>query len=68
MGKNFRKLMYEDSGEVIMPFGKHKGIKLRKIPHDYLAWVDSNCELRPDLKEAIEMELMLGEDVPNPEL
>lgn len=41
-----------------MPFGKHKGEELEDIESSYLQWVISNLDLREDLNEAIEEELM----------
>ena len=40
-----------------MPFGKHKGVLLSKIPTDYLHWVLTLPDLRPDLRRAIQQEL-----------
>lgn len=36
-----------------MPFGKHKGIELKKIPKDYIQWVLGQ-ELDPYLRKALE--------------
>lgn len=37
-----------------MPFGKYKGQLLVEIPSSSLRWYLENCDLQPDLKEAIE--------------
>lgn len=34
----------------IMPFGKHKGQPLAKIPLLYLHWLDTSASLRPPLQ------------------
>lgn len=40
--------------DVIMPFGKYRGRKLKDIPRDYLAWVHDNLDLKPgQLTEAL---------------
>ncbi len=43
--------------ETKMPFGCHKGKPLSKIPTDYLHWVLTLPDLRPDLRRAIQSEL-----------
>ena len=30
--------------EICMPFGKHKGELLSKLPSSYLKWLAENCE------------------------
>src|SRR5690242_10663000 len=36
-------------GEILMPFGKYKGLRLREIDPGYLRWVYMNCrETHPD--------------------
>ena len=40
-----------------MPFGKHKGTSLEAIPKKYLWWLKNNCDLRGELKTAVEMQL-----------
>lgn len=37
----------------VMPFGKHKGIEIKKIPKDYITWVLGQ-ELDPYLRKALE--------------
>ena len=34
----------ESSPESVMPFGKHKGIKIKDLPSDYVAWLSENLE------------------------
>jgi uncharacterized protein (DUF3820 family) len=36
-----------------MPFGKHKGEQVHKLPKDYLGWLLNNATLRPYLKMEI---------------
>jgi uncharacterized protein (DUF3820 family) len=41
-------------GEIKMPFGKNKGLRLREIDPGYLRWVYENCrETHADLCRAI---------------
>jgi hypothetical protein len=41
-------------GEILMPFGKYKGLRLREIDPGYLRWVYENCrESHADLCRAI---------------
>jgi hypothetical protein len=37
-----------------MPFGVHKGVPIRRCPHDYLRFLICNCELSEGLKAEIE--------------
>jgi hypothetical protein len=44
-----------------MPFGKHRGTPLEKVPEDYLRWVLDHCEnVGPTLRRGIEQRLGLG--------
>ena len=38
------------NGEMKMPFGKHKGIALNKLPPSYVRWAKKNMTLTGDLK------------------
>lgn len=40
-----------------MPFGQYKGMPLSKIPVEYLIWIVSKIEGKPELVHAAEMEL-----------
>jgi hypothetical protein len=41
-------------GDVLMPFGKCRGLPLRRVKTHYLRWVLENCEdLQPELERAI---------------
>jgi hypothetical protein len=41
-------------GEILMPFGKYKGLRLREIDPGYLRWVYENCrETHADLCRAV---------------
>ena len=43
-------------GEIVMPFGKHKGLRLKDIPKDYLQWMAENSnqeEWRQKAKAAL---------------
>jgi len=42
---------------LVMPFGKHKGIKIKELPDDYLAWISGLKNLKPILSEAIKKEI-----------
>lgn len=37
-----------------MPFGKYQGESLADLPSDYVNWLLSNCQLRPELRVALE--------------
>jgi hypothetical protein len=42
------------AGDVIMPFGKCRGLPLHRIKMRYLRWVLENCsDLQPELERAI---------------
>lgn len=55
--------------DVKMPFGKHKGKPLRKVPSQYLDWLAEKTDLRGDLADAIEEYKKAGKPAPasNPE-
>lgn len=38
---------------LVMPFGKHKGTEISKIPKGYLHWLKDNVELKDPLKKQI---------------
>lgn len=41
-----------------MPFGKHKGLRVADVPHDYLRWLLGNAkEMEGDLRQEIEWTL-----------
>jgi hypothetical protein len=41
-----------------LPFGKHKGRRLTRVPTDYLVWCRDRCStLPPELKAAVALEL-----------
>jgi hypothetical protein len=41
-------------GDMLMPFGKCRGLPLRRIKSHYLRWVLQNCDdLQPELERAI---------------
>lgn len=44
-------------GDVVMPFGKHKGECLADIPVGYLDWLIGQDFLRGDLRDCIERHL-----------
>jgi len=52
---------------VNMPFGKHRGQPLEEVPTSYLQWLLDNCDLRPQLQEAVEEELGQRWSQPPPE-
>lgn len=39
--------------ETRMPFGKHKGEKLRDLPITYVRWLVDKADIEPDLREAL---------------
>ena len=41
-----------------MPFGKHKGVKFKKIPVDYLRWL-SGTDLDEDMAHTVKHHLGL---------
>ena len=57
-------------GPGVMPWGKHKGVPLDKVPRDYLEWAVRNADkMRPGLRADIERILGLppSSTVPTPE-
>jgi hypothetical protein len=41
-------------GDVLMPFGKCRGLPLRRIRRSYLCWILETCaDIQPELKRAI---------------
>lgn len=38
----------------VFPFGKHKGVKLKDVPKDYIKWALKNLEMESGLKAALE--------------
>ena len=51
-----------------MPFGKHKGKRLNKLPTDYLVWCRDKCDnLTDELRAAVEAELADRSDTPKEE-
>ena len=58
------------AGPGVMPWGKHKGVPLDKVPRDYLEWAVRNADkMRPALRADIERILGLppSSTVPTPE-
>lgn len=37
-----------------MPFGKHRGREVHRMPKGYLRWMLANCDLSPELRRAVE--------------
>jgi exodeoxyribonuclease X len=37
-------LASESSPESLMPFGKHKGVMIKDLPSDYVAWLSTTLE------------------------
>ncbi len=64
-------------GRAVMPWGKHKGVRIRLIPDAYLSWLTTTPILRDAkwwwLKESLEAELKFRglradlADTPDPE-
>ncbi|HUY93325.1 MAG TPA: DUF3820 family protein [Pirellulales bacterium] len=49
-----------DEWAVKMPFGKHRGLRVTEVPHDYLRWLLRNgMELDGDLRREIERVLKI---------
>lgn len=40
-------------GEYVLPFGKHRGQKLKDLPPSYISWLTNCIADRPDLSEAL---------------
>jgi hypothetical protein len=40
------KTMTVATDQTIMPWGKHRGVKLANIPADYLIWLYENSEIK----------------------
>jgi len=40
-------------GEYVLPFGKHRGQKLKDLPPSYISWLKNCIADRPDLSEAL---------------
>lgn len=48
-------VQHDPYGNFIMPFGKHKGTKLKDVPIDYLLWILENYDgLRATTRAVIE--------------
>jgi exodeoxyribonuclease X len=42
----------------MLPFGKHRGLRISQVPPDYLHWMLANCtRIDTDLRQAIEDQL-----------
>jgi len=39
----------------VMPFGKHKGRRIRDLPRDYLRWLLTRADISRSLRRAIEI-------------
>lgn len=50
-------VMPANAADVVMPFGKHKGKKLKDVPESYLKWMLENVNLKPLLKSAVQTHL-----------
>ena len=46
-----------------MPFGKHKGKRLDKLPKGYLKWMLAECDLSEDLRQAAQC-VLAGKPIP----
>lgn len=53
--------------EPTMPFGKHRGKPLARIPKGYLKWASETCDLRPHLRAQVEAVLEGKPPPPRPE-
>lgn len=40
------------SGEIVMPFGKHKGLTLEEVPRSYLIWLAGQRDNRRSTKSS----------------
>lgn len=40
-----------------MPFGKYKGVSIRKVPTEYLSWMWASMDMDAPLKTAVRKEL-----------
>jgi hypothetical protein len=47
-----------------MPFGRHRGAPVRRVPTDYLHWLYRNCKLSSGLRAAVRAELLSRPDGP----
>lgn len=56
-----KELDLGDALDMVVPFGKYKGKKLKDVPNNYLEWMMKNMELRSPLKECVEMIFSLTE-------
>jgi len=45
--------------EIIMPFGKHKGKRLKDVPHGYLLWLYDRKKLNGKLKKYAEKNILI---------
>lgn len=53
--------------DMLMPWGKHKGVALKDIPRDYLKWILRSADVAtPGLKDAVRA--VLGQQAPAPPL
>jgi hypothetical protein len=52
-----------DPATYILKFGMHKGVPLKDVPCDYLEWVISNVESRPDVVELLKKFLGVPKDI-----
>ena len=44
----------ESAGEFVLDFGKHKGLRLREVPREYLKWLKTAVTDKPVCREAVE--------------
>jgi hypothetical protein len=52
---------------IVMPFGKHKGQPLPRVPTSYLQWLLRECQLSSGLRAAVAAEVsQRGREVPPP--